>query len=52
MSQEDKVTKFADRHIDEMFSIYSDLIDGKKPKEFSNKMWNKFNKLKDIYKRS
>lgn len=49
MSQEDKVTKFADRHIDEMFSIYSDLIVGKKPKEFSNKMWNKFNKLKDKF---
>ena len=49
MSQEDKVTKFADKHIDEMFSIYSDLVEGKKPKEFSNKMWNKFNKLKDKF---
>lgn len=46
MSKEDKVLKFADKHIDEMFKIYSDLIQNKKPDEFSQKMWNKFNKLK------
>ena len=49
MSQKEKVLKFADENIDSMFKIYNDLISGKKPQEFSDKMWKQFNKLKEKY---
>lgn len=49
MSQKDKVLKFADKNIDSMFKMYDDLMTGKRPQEFSDKMWKKFNKLKDKY---
>lgn len=49
MSQKDKVLKFADKNIDSMFSMYDELMAGRRPKEFSDKMWKKFNKLKDKY---
>ncbi len=51
LSQQEKVLKFADDNIKTMFNIYTDLMNGKKPKEFSDKMWKKFNKLKDKYKK-
>lgn len=47
ISAKDKVLTYADKHIDEMFKIYSDLMLNKKPAEFSNKMWNNFNKIKN-----
>lgn len=49
MSQKDKVLKFADENIDSMFRMYDDLMNGIRPKEFSDKMWKKFNKLKEKY---
>ena len=49
MSQKDKVLQYADKHIDEMFKIYQNLKENKKPSEFSNKMWDKFSKLKTKY---
>lgn len=49
MSHKDKVLKYADENIDEMFKIYEDLANNQKPQKFSNKMWNKFNKLKNKY---
>jgi hypothetical protein len=51
MSQKEKVLNFADANINSMFDIYDNLINNKKPKEFSNSMWNKFNKLKSKYKK-
>lgn len=49
MSQKDRVLQFADKHIDSMFEMYNELMNGRKPKEFSEKMWNNFNKLKVKY---
>lgn len=49
MSQKDKVLQYADKHIDEMFKIYNNLKENKKPTEFSNKMWDKFSNLKTKY---
>lgn len=49
MSQKDKVLKFAEENVDSMFRMYDDLMAGKRPKEFSDKMWKKFNKLKEKY---
>lgn len=49
MSQKDKVLKFAEEHIDAMFKMNNELMAGIRPKEFSDKMWNRFNKLKDKY---
>jgi hypothetical protein len=49
MSHKDKVLKFADKNIDTMFRMYDELMQNKRPQEFSNKMWNKFNKLKTKY---
>lgn len=49
MSQKEKVLKFANENIDSMFRIYEDLTNGRRPKEFSDKMWKNFNKLKDKY---
>ena len=51
MSEKDRVLKFADTHIDEMFTLYDNLIRNQKPKAFSNKMWNTFEKLKNKYKK-
>lgn len=49
MSHKDKVLKYADENIDEMFTIYKDLANDTKPQQFSNRMWNKFIKLKNTY---
>lgn len=49
MSQKDKVLKFADKNINKMFRMYDELMENKRPQEFSNKMWNHFNKLKMKY---
>lgn len=49
MSQKEKVLQFADKHIDSMFKMYEELMSGIKPKEFSEKMWKNFNKLKTKY---
>lgn len=49
MSHKDKVLNYADAHIDEMFNIYNDLANDRKPTQFSNRMWNKFTKLKARY---
>ncbi len=49
MSHKDKVLKFADENIDSMFRMYDDLMNGRRPKEFSDKMWRKFGKLKEKY---
>lgn len=49
MSQKDKVLKFADENINSMFKMYDDLMAGRRPQEFSDKMWKKFNKLKEKY---
>lgn len=46
MSKEDRVLSFAERNIDDLFKVYSDLMQNKKPKNFTNKMWKQFNKLK------
>ena len=46
LSQKDKVMYFADKHIDEMFEIYNDLTQNKKPANLNTSLWNKFNKLK------
>lgn len=51
LSQKEKVLKFADSNIKTMFSIYEDLVNGNRPKEFSDKMWKSFNKLKNKYKK-
>ena len=42
MSQKDRVLTFANKHIDEMFKIYDNLASGQQPKEFSDKLFNKF----------
>ena len=47
MSHKDRVLKYADEHIDQMFTMYNDLQNGKKPKDFSDKMWKQFEKLKE-----
>lgn len=49
MSQKDRVLKYADTHIDNMFKIYDDLKNARKPAEFTSKMWKKFGKLKEKY---
>lgn len=49
MSQKDKVLKFADENINSMFKMYDELMAGRRPQEFSDKMWKKFNKLKEKY---
>ena len=49
MSQKDRVLNYAEKHIDNMFKIYNDLKGNKKPPEFSEKLWKKFNKLKNKY---
>lgn len=49
MSEKDRILAFANKHIDEMFEIYNNLAEGKKPKQFSEKLWKKFNKLKEKY---
>ena len=49
MSHKDKVLNFADKHIDEMFDIFTNLMDNKKPKQFSEKLWKNFGKLKETY---
>lgn len=49
LSQKDKVMKYANEHIDTMFDIYKTLEDNKQPKEFSKKLWKKFNDLKIKY---
>jgi len=49
MSHKDKVLNFADQHVDEMFGIFNDLMSDKKPKQFSEKLWKNFGKLKETY---
>ncbi len=49
MSQKDRVLTFANKHIDEMFSIYGNLANDNQPKEFSDKLFNKFSTLKNKY---
>ncbi len=49
MSEKDRILTFANEHIDKMFNIYNDLAEGKKPEQFSEKLWKNFNKLKDKY---
>lgn len=49
ISQEDRVLAYADKHIDEMFEIYNKLIANEKPAQFSNRLWNKFSKLKSKF---
>ena len=49
VSKKDKVFSYAHEHIDNIFNIYKDLVSGKKPKEFSNKMFSQFLKLRDKY---
>ena len=49
MSQKDRVLTFANKHIDEMFKIYGSLAAEQKPEEFSDKLFKKFNKLKNKY---
>lgn len=49
MSEKDKIMSFANKNIDEMFKIYGNLMEGKKPEEFSKKMWKGFHRLKEKY---
>lgn len=49
MSQKDKVLMFADENIDSMFAMYDELIAGRRPQNFSDRMWKNFNKLKEKY---
>lgn len=49
MSHKDKVLAFSNEHIDEMFEMYKQLANNEKPKQFSQKLWNRFNKLKEKY---
>lgn len=49
MSQKDRVLTFANKHIDEMFKIYDNLASGQQPKEFSDKLFNKFCTFKNKY---
>lgn len=49
MSKKERVLTFANKHIDEMFKIYNSLDNNQKPEEFSEKLLNKFNKLKTKY---
>ena len=49
LSQKEKVLQFADKQIDQMFEIYNDLMAGNRPKEFSDKYWKKFKKLKETF---
>ena len=49
MSKKERVLTFANKHIDEMFKIYNSLDTNQKPEEFSEKLLNKFNKLKTKY---
>lgn len=47
----EKILAFANKKIDEMFSIYNQLQadDSKKPKEFSKKMFDKYTKIKNKF---
>lgn len=45
-----KIHDFIDKRIDNMFAMRKELLEGKKPKEMSEKMFKKFVELKEIYK--
>ena len=49
LSKKDRVLQYANKNIDEMFNIYSDLIENKKPKQSSETLWKKFGKLKEKF---
>lgn len=49
-SQKENVTSYADKCIDKIFELNSDLLDNKQNKDLSNKLFKKFQKLKDTYK--
>ena len=49
MSEKDKIMSYANENIDSMFKIYGDLMEDRKPEEFSDKMWKNFHKLKEKY---
>ena len=49
LSQKDKVLQYADKNINQMFKIYNDLVNNRRPTEFSDKLWKKFNNLKESY---
>jgi len=49
ISRKDKVMQFANENIDKIFDIYTDLLQGKKPVDFSNKMWKNFITLREKY---
>ncbi len=50
-AENDNITKFSNQKIDEMFSIYNQLMtdDSKAPKEFSPSMFKKYNKIKEKF---
>src|SRR5699024_4824001 len=45
-----KLHDFIDNRIDNMFAMRKDLLDGKKPEAMSEKMFKKFENLKETYK--
>lgn len=51
LSKKEKVLKFADEKIDEIFKIAESLSRNEKPKEFSKNLWKDFEKLKTKYKK-
>lgn len=49
MSHKDRVLNYADKHINEMFGLFNDLMNDRKPEQFSDKLWKNFIKLKATY---
>lgn len=49
-SEKDKVTTYADKCIDRIFEVHNDLMNNTKPKGMSDRLFTKFQKLKDTYK--
>lgn len=49
-SQKDKVIAYADKCLDRICELHKDLVANNKPKDISNKMFTRFQKLKETYK--
>lgn len=49
LSQKDRVLQYADKNINQMFKIYNNLVNNQRPAEFTDKLWKKFNTLKENY---
>ncbi len=51
LSQKDKVLNYANEKLDQIFNIFDDLTNNRKPKKFNKKLWTKYLKLQETYKK-